>query len=63
MSTVTVVGRHLAHRFGGEQHADPRRRATEVLGRRALVAQLDERVVHERMIDDVDRHGSTLYNF
>ena len=60
---VTVAGRHLAQRFGGEQHADPRRRATEMLRRRALVAQIDERVVHERMIDEVDRHGSTLYNF
>ncbi len=32
-------------------------------GVRALVAQLDERIVHERMIDEVDRHGPTLYNF
>ena len=32
-------------------------------GVRALVAQLGERVVHERMIHDVDRHGPTLYNF
>src|SRR6185295_8638901 len=23
----------------------------------------DERIVHERMVNDVDRHGSTLYNF
>ena len=55
--------RHVAQRFGGEQHADARGRAAEVFGRRALVAQVDERVLHERMIDEVDRHGSTLYNF
>ena len=54
---------NFAHRFGGEQHADARGGATEMLGRRSLVAQLHQRVVHERMLDEVDRHGSTLYNF
>ena len=33
------------------------------VGRRALVAQVDERVVHERMVDEMDRHGPSLYNF
>jgi 5-methylthioadenosine/S-adenosylhomocysteine deaminase len=34
-----------------------------VFGHRSLVAEIGERVVHERMIHDVDRHGPTLYNF
>ncbi len=34
-----------------------------MFGRRSLVAKVDERVLHERVIDDVDRHGPTLYNF
>ena len=63
VSTVDVARRDVAQRFGREQHADARRGAAEMLGRRALVAQVDERVVHERMIDEVDRHGATLYNF
>ena len=52
-----VAVRDLAHRFGGEQHADPRGRSTKMFRHRSLVAQLDERIVHERMLDDVDRHG------
>ena len=28
-----------------------------------LSRSVDERVVHQRVIDDVDRHGPTLYNF
>ena len=39
VSTVTAIARHVAQRFGGEQHADARRRAAEMFGRRALVAQ------------------------
>ena len=61
VSTVTSRGRHVAQRFGGEQHADARRRAAEMFGRRVLVAQRHQRVVHERMIDDVDRHGLTIH--
>jgi 5-methylthioadenosine/S-adenosylhomocysteine deaminase len=34
-----------------------------MIGRRTLVAQIRKRVVHQRVFDDVDRHGVTLYNF
>jgi 5-methylthioadenosine/S-adenosylhomocysteine deaminase len=30
---------------------------------RSFVAQIDECVVHQRVIDEMDRHGPTLYNF
>ena len=52
-----VRRRQIARRLGGQQHADARRGAAEMLGRRALVAQRDERVVHQRMVDEVDGHG------
>jgi hypothetical protein len=55
--------RHLAQGFGCQQHADPRGGAPEVIRRRSLVAKVDERVLDQRVIDDVDRHGPTLYNF
>ena len=58
VSTVTSVGRHIAQRFGREQHADARRRAPKMFRRRVLVAQRHQRVVHERMIDEVNRHGA-----
>ncbi len=44
--------RDVAQRFGREQDADARRDAPELIGRRPLVAQLRERVVHERVIDE-----------
>jgi len=34
-----------------------------MFGRRTFVAQFHERVVYQRVFDEVDRHGSTLYNF
>jgi hypothetical protein len=33
-----------------------------VFGRSASVAQIDQRVVDERMVNQVDRHRFTLYN-
>ena len=62
VSTVTSPGRHIAQRLGGEQHADARRGATEMLPASCVLSRSDdERVVHERMIDEVDRHGVTIH--
>ena len=41
VSTVTLGRRHVAQRFGRQQHADARRGAAERARRRALVAQFD----------------------
>ena len=54
----SVVVGDVAQRLGGQQHADARRGAAEMLRRRALVAQRDQRVVHERVVDEMDRHGA-----
>ena len=56
VGTVDGVGRHVAHRLGGEQHADPDGRPPEHLRRRRGVAQRHQGVVHERMLNDVQRH-------
>jgi len=47
-------------RFRGQQHTDTGRHPAELAGRRRLVAQLGERVVHERMVDYVQWHGGTF---
>jgi 5-methylthioadenosine/S-adenosylhomocysteine deaminase len=54
---------HFVHRMGRQQNADACGRAAETVRSRSLVAEIGERVVHERMIHDVDRHGPSLYNF
>ena len=51
----------VAGRLGRQQQADPDRHPAEDLRRRPRVAQGDERVVHERMFDDVDGHAAALY--
>ena len=57
-----LARRQFAHCFGRQEHADPRRCPPKMLRRRRLIAERDERVVHERVIDDVNRHGRPLYN-
>ena len=49
-----VARRQLAQGLGRQEHADTTRRAAEMLGGRLGVAKVDERVVHQRMIDEVD---------
>ena len=56
--TVRAGRRHVAQRLGRQQHADAIGGAAERRRRGALVAQLHQRVVHERVIDDVKRHGT-----
>ena len=55
-----VTGRHFAGGFGGEQQADPHGHATEQLGRRRRVAQGRERIVNERVRDEMQWHGVPL---
>ncbi len=51
-------GRQVAQRLGGQQHADARRHPAERLGGVGVpAAEHQERILHERMIDEVDRHG------
>jgi hypothetical protein len=49
------------HGFGGKQHADAVGHAAESFGVGLHVAQLDERVLHQRVIDDLDGHAGSLY--
>ena len=57
------TGGHLSQGFGRQEDADPPRRAAEMFGRRLRVAEVDERVVDQRMIDKMKGHVRTLYNF
>ena len=55
------VDRHVRRgevpeRFGGQQDADPSGRAPERFRRRSLVAQRHERILNQRVIDDVKAH-------
>ena len=52
--------RQIARRFGGEQQADAHRHAAEHFRRRLRVAQRHQGIMHERVLDDVDRHGATI---
>jgi hypothetical protein len=54
-------GREVAQRLSRQQDADPRGRATKLFGRSVFVPQRHERVVHQRVVDQMDRHGLTLY--
>ncbi len=49
--------RDVAQCLRNEQHADPIGGLAEVFGCRPLVAKRGERVVRQRMIDEVKRHG------
>ena len=52
------IARHVAHRLGRQQQADAHRHAAEQLRRRRRVAQRRERVVHQRVLDEVERHAA-----
>ena len=52
-----LARRDVAQCLGGQQDADAPRRPTELFGRRARVAQGDQRVLDERVGDEMDRHG------
>ena len=54
------LARQVAGRLGGEQQADAHRHPAEQLRRRGRVAQRRQRVVDERVLDDVDRHRFTI---
>ena len=56
-----VLGRDVAQGFGDEENADAIGGLTELFRRRPLVAERRERVMREGMIDEVKRHGATLY--
>src|SRR4029453_15626725 len=49
--------RHIARRLGGEGQAYSDGHPAEQLARRRRITERRERVVHERVLDDVDRHG------
>ena len=53
----------IAQRFGNQHHADACCGAAKVLGGRTFIAQVNQRVLYEGMIDDMDRHRVRLYNF
>ena len=55
--TDTGLRRHVARRFGREQQADADGHPPENLGWRGDVAQRRQRVVHDRMLDDMQWHG------
>ncbi len=58
-----TVGRgQIAHGLRRQQHADPFRDAAEFLGPRKRVAQREQRVLHERVLNDLDGHGHTIHN-
>ena len=52
--------RQIARRLGGQQQADAHRHAAEHFRRRLRVAQRQQGIMHERVLDDVDRHGATI---
>ena len=43
---------NIAHRLCRQQNADACRRAAKVFRRGALIAQIDEGIVHQRVIDE-----------
>ena len=51
------VGREVAQRFGRDDQADPVCSGAERGRRRAGVAEFGQRVVRQRVIDEVERHG------
>ena len=52
--------RQILQRLRDQQHADPRRGATEMLGCGGLVAQRGERIMGQRVVDEVDGHPVTI---
>ena len=52
--------RHVSQRFRGQQNADAVGCPPERGWISADVAQFHERVMHQRMIDDVKRHGDEI---
>jgi hypothetical protein len=50
--------RDIAKRFGRKEDTDSIGRAPELGRRRSYVSKLVERVLHQRMLNDVERHGN-----